>query len=116
MVEVMYLTHQRSGLQTLCPHTKRTPNPISFPNSSSTDSNRTMATEAKGILEEVDSIMAEMRTNPVADMVEKFLYDNLMRLDTLRNDVRACLKQYIGWNRRLFGNFDKYLYLSLYMD
>ena len=99
MVEVMYLTHQRSGLQPSCPHTKRTPNPISFPNSSSTDSNRMMASEAEGILEEVYRIMGEMRTNPAADIVEEFLDDDFMRLDTLKNDVRAYLKHEVHRGR-----------------
>ena len=59
-----------------------------------------MASEVKVILEQLDCIVGEMRTNPVADIEGEFLENNLMRLDTLMNDVRACLKQFIGWNRR----------------
>ena len=44
--------------------------------------------------------MGEMRTNPAADIVEEFLDDDFMRLVTLKNDVRAYLKQLIGWNMR----------------
>ena len=38
--------------------------------------------------------MGEMRTNPVAEIEEEFLENNLIRLDTLISDVRACLKQF----------------------
>ena len=95
---------RKSGLQHLYRHTKRKhylsikyPVPDSFPNSSAM---RTMASDAEDILEELDSIIVEMRTNPTAEIVEEFLDDNLMRLDTLMNDVRAFLKQFFGWNWR----------------
>ena len=72
-----------------------------------------MASDAEDILEEVDSIMGEMITYPVGDTVEKFLDDNLMRLETLMNDVRACLKQYISWNRRYKDEKDATLKLQV---
>ena len=72
-----------------------------------------MASEAEDILDKVDSIMGEMRTNPVADIEEELLENNLMRLDTLMNDVRACLKQFIGWNRRYKEEEDATLKLQV---
>ena len=44
--------------------------------------------------------MGEMRTNPVADITEAFLEDDLLRIDSLKNDVRACLKQLMVWEKR----------------
>ena len=39
-------------------------------------------------MEEVASVMGEMRTNPVEDMGEEFLEKDLLRLDNLKVDVR----------------------------
>ena len=58
-----------------------------------------MFSDAEDILEEVDSIMGEMRTNPVADIEKEFLVNNLVRLDSLMNEVR----QYYGWFDRTRG-------------
>ena len=38
-------------------------------------------------------MVGEMRTYPVSSI--EILDDNLVRLDTLKKDVRACLKQFM---------------------
>ena len=88
----LYLTHKEEWTPTSMSSYQEDTYPLhqvpstnSFPNSSSLSSNipsamRTMASDAEDIL---DSIMGEMRTNPVANIEEEFLENNLMRLDTL---------------------------------
>jgi hypothetical protein len=54
-----------------------------------------MASDAEDILDKVDSIMGEMRTNPVADIEEEFLENNLERLDSLMNDLISMRTRWI---------------------
>ena len=60
----------------------------------------TIASEADNHLGEVFNVMGEMRTYPVADIPEEFLEDNLMRLDSLGNDMKTCLRQLMIWEER----------------
>ena len=52
------------------------------------------ASNAEDILKDVDSIMWEMRTIPIANIVEERLDDDLMRLDTLTESMWS-LKQFM---------------------
>jgi hypothetical protein len=50
-----------------------------------------MDAEAEDLLEEVDSLMGRMRINPVSDIQEAFLEDDLLRLEGMKNDAESCL-------------------------
>ena len=52
----------------------------------------TMASRVEDIFVEVDNIMEEMRTYPVADIEDGFTDNDLMWLES---NVRACLKQFM---------------------
>ena len=65
-----------------------------------------MASEADNLLGEVFNIIGEMRTNPVVDIMEEFLENDLMRLDSLKNDARACLKQLMVCEKRYKDEMD----------
>ena len=51
-----------------------------------------MASRVEDIFVEVDNIMEEMRTYPVADIEDGFTDNDLMWLES---NVRACLKQFM---------------------
>ena len=65
-----------------------------------------MASEGDCLPGMVFNIMGEMRTNPFADITEGFLEDDLLRIDSLKNDVRACLKQLMVWEKRYTDEMD----------
>ena len=69
----------------------------------------TIASEADNHLGEVFNVMGEMRTYPVADIPEEFLEDNLMRLDSLGNDMKTCLRQLMIWEERYEDEMDSTL-------
>ena len=46
------------------------------------------------------NIMGKMRRNPVADIKKEFLENDLIRLDSLKNYVMACLRQVMVWKER----------------
>jgi hypothetical protein len=72
-----------------------------------------MASEAEDNLYKVDSIMGEMRTNPVVDTVDESLENNRKRLSNLEGDVKACSKQY-GWLDKCEDEMDYPLYFQVY--
>ena len=57
-------------------------------------------------MEEVDSLMGRMRINPVSDIHEEFLEDDLLRLEGMKNDAEACLKLFMIRKRRYKGEMD----------
>ena len=65
-----------------------------------------MASEVNCLLGRSSNIMGEMRTNPVDDITEAFLKDDLLRIVSLKNDVRACLKQLMVWEKRYKDKMD----------
>ena len=69
----------------------------------------TIASEADNHLGEVFNVMGEMRTYPVADIPEEFLEDNLMRLESLGNDMKTCLRQLMIWEERYEDEMDSTL-------
>ena len=61
---------------------------------------------AEELLEEVDSLMGRMQSNPVSDIEEEFLEDNLLRLETMKNDADNCLRLLMTWERRYKDGMD----------
>ena len=59
-----------------------------------------MDSEANKIMGEVVAIMGEMDAYPIADIPDALLNDNIMSMDSLGNDVKACLKHLLGWERK----------------
>ena len=55
-----------------------------------------MESEAEEIMGEVDAVMGEMEAYPIVNVPDEFLDDKIMRLDSLGNDVKACIKQLLA--------------------
>ena len=60
----------------------------------------TMEDQAEELLEEVDSLLGRMQINPVSDIEEEFLEDDLLRLETMKNDAENCFRLFLTWKRR----------------
>ena len=56
--------------------------------------------------EPLDRLMGKMEVNPVTDIEEAFLEDDLLRLEGMKNDAEACVKLFKSWKRRYEGEDD----------
>ena len=59
-----------------------------------------MEESANVILEDVDDIMSNMETIPVSSMREELLDTFLVRLESLTDDVKSCVKMSKTWGRK----------------
>jgi hypothetical protein len=66
----------------------------------------TMEDQAEELLEEVDSLLGRMQINPVSDIEEEFLEDDLLRLETMKNDAENCIRMFLTWERRYKDGMD----------
>ena len=59
-----------------------------------------MENEADDIFSEIDALMSGMRANPAEDMTEFLVETSFSRLESMVDDLQACLKLFTAWKRK----------------